>query len=317
VMETLVVDNGMEFHSANFENLCFSFGINIQYSPRKQAWFKPGVERLIGSMNKGIAHGNLGTTFANILDKGDYDPVKHAVIKLSTLKEIINIWIVDVHHQGINDELQQQPIKIWRDNITPSQISLPASLKELDVLLASTKKRTLTHKGIQYEHLFYNSRDLQNLRKELGTELNVNIRVIESNLSYIYVIHPVTNEQIQVPSLNPPYTEGLSLWQHKVCRKFAQQHLERKDIEGIAEAKSIIRELILRDLADKKSKTRAKAARFSIIGEKHSSQSDAGDYPLENNEESAEITQKDNYERKKMKIEVSEQQNWSNNLGEL
>lgn len=85
VMQELVVDNGMEFHSESLENACLMLGIEIHYSARKTPWFKGKIERVIGSLNRGVAHGVDGTTFSNIFEKGDYDPSKQAVIRLSTL----------------------------------------------------------------------------------------------------------------------------------------------------------------------------------------------------------------------------------------
>jgi len=310
IMETLVVDNGMEFHSANLEALCFPFGINIQYSPRKQPWFKPHIERVIGSINRGVAHGNLGTTFANIFDKQDYDAAKNATIRLTTLKEIIYTWIVDIHHQRIHTTLKKQPSKVWRELIDSTDIPLPTTPQDMDYLTGSITTRTLTHKGIELHGLFYNSKQLEELRKLLCSKLKVSIRYNEANLAYIYVIHPETNEAIQVPSLDPSYAAGLSLWQHKVCKKFALQHLERKDIEGIAQAKAHIRKLIEQDFEKKKIKTRAKAARFTDpegIEQKASLQ----EIKKPEASEPAEQGKQSNYKRISLPVDISDRPKWN------
>lgn len=39
IMETLVCDNGPEFHCESLEVGCLTLGINIQYCPRKKPWF--------------------------------------------------------------------------------------------------------------------------------------------------------------------------------------------------------------------------------------------------------------------------------------
>jgi putative transposase len=310
VMANLVVDNGLEFHSANLEALCFPFGINIQYSPRKQPWFKPHIERVISSINQGVAHGNPGTTFANIFDKQDYDAAKNATIRLTTLKEIIYTWIVDIHHQRIHKSLMQQPSKVWRELVDPTDVPLPATPQDLDYLTGSINTRKITHKGIELYGLLYNSKQLEELRKLLGSEIKVSIRYNEANLGYVYVAHPETNEVIQVPSLKPSYTEGLSLWQHKVCKKFARQHLERKDIEGIAQAKAHIRKLIEQDFDKKKVKTRAKAARFTApeaIEQKASLQE------IKNPETSVPVEQRkqSKYERISLPVDFSDRPKWN------
>src|ERR1019366_5694076 len=65
IMRELVVDNGREFHSKSLEAACYSVGTEIHYAPRKVAWFKGKVERVQGTLNRGVAHGTPGTTFSN------------------------------------------------------------------------------------------------------------------------------------------------------------------------------------------------------------------------------------------------------------
>jgi len=312
VMETLVVDNGMEFHSANLEALCFPFGINIQYCPRKQPWFKPHIERYIGTLNRGIAHGNPGTTFSNIFEKGDYDAAKHATISLSSLKEAIYIWIVDVYHQSIHRSLMQQPIKVWRDNIDPMGVPLPTNLQDLECITGSIGTRKLTHKGVELERLFYNSQQMEDLRKLLGETTKVTIRYNEANIDHIYVIHPDTNEVIQVPSINPSYTKGLSLWQHKVCERFAKQHLKRKDIEAIAQAKALIQNIIAKDFHKKKIKTRSKAARFLTVVPTEHNDAPPGE-PSNKSPALPKESNKQKYDRVEFQVDVSERSKWNPN----
>src|SRR5699024_7592053 len=84
LMDTLVVDNGMEFHGHALEAGAGRFGITIQFCPRKKPWFKGKVERFFGTMNTGLLADLKGKTFSNIFLKGDYDPAKHAVLTLDT-----------------------------------------------------------------------------------------------------------------------------------------------------------------------------------------------------------------------------------------
>ena len=64
-------------------------------------------------------------------------------------------------------------------------------------------------------------------------------------------------------ALNQAYANGLSLWQHKVCKRYAKNSLGRADVEALAEAKQTIQELIAKDLFNKKLKFRSKAKRFA------------------------------------------------------
>lgn len=97
VISRFDVDNGLEFHGDSFENGCYAAGIEIHYSPRKKAWFKGAIERFLKTFNENVSHGIPGTTFRNILEKGDYDPSKFAVVRWSTLKKISYMWVADVY----------------------------------------------------------------------------------------------------------------------------------------------------------------------------------------------------------------------------
>lgn len=263
VMEKLVVDNGLEFHSKGLDALCFPFGIDIVYTPRKTPWFKPHIERFFGELNRNVAHITPGTTFSNILHKGDYDPTKHANVSLSTLKEMITMWIVDFYHQKPHGSIGMSPAESWAKYAQYNQIPLPSSPTGIDILLGHTDERTLSHKGIELFGLRYNCPDLNNIRITHGERLKVTIRYDGGDIGHLYVIHPTSNEYIYVPAIDQKYADGLGLWQHNICKKYVLNYMnKRKDIKALAEAKEKIRELIERDMVNKKMKTRARAERF-------------------------------------------------------
>ncbi len=262
VMETLVVDNGLEFHSNHLEALCYPFGITIQYTPRKKPWFKGIIERHFKTMNEGVAHGYPGTTFSKIFEKDDYDSVKNATITLSTFKEIAHKWIVDIYHVDIHKKLGKKPINAWQENIDKTAIPLPCDVSELDSFLGYVNHRILTHKGIEINSIQYNSKALNNLRLKYGSQLKVTVRSNPTNIGYIYVVDPDTKVPLKVNAINFEYASGLSKWQHDVIRRYAREVLNSIDIISLAKAKEEIRELIMRDFKDKRIKTRSKAKRF-------------------------------------------------------
>lgn len=264
VMQRLIVDNGLEFHSNSLEQVCFMFGIDLQFTPRKTPWWKGVVERFIGTMNRGVAHGNPGTTFANIFEKDDYDPVKNAVITLGQIKLILNKWIVDVYHQKPHRSLDMIPPAVkWSSGINVEEIGLPENLQNLDAVLGTTAERVLTHKGIEYEKLFFNSSELATLRRRLGDRLKVDIRVDEGNLGRIFVIAPDSSILIEASCLDQAYAYGLSLWQHKVCKRYANLHLDMESNTNTwRHAKEHIREIIQQEVLGHKKRTRSKSKRF-------------------------------------------------------
>jgi putative transposase len=263
VMSTLVLDNGLEFHSESLQQACYSLGIEMNYAPRRQAWFKGTIERVIGTMNRAVAHGAPGTSFANIMDKGDYDPTKHAVITLSRLNTIVRKWIVDVYHQQTHRTIQTSPADKWKSSIRLEDIPLPDECTNFDVVMGRSETKSLTHKGIQHESLFYNSEELTELRLREGAKLTVEIRANDADIGHIYVLNPSTSASYCVPALRQDYAKGLSLWQHNVIKRWqAKDPNLGTGPDGWLQAKEDIAQLIEQDFQLKRRKTRKRVARF-------------------------------------------------------
>src|ERR1017187_1364864 len=267
VMHNLVVDGGLEFYSASLEQVCLSLNINWIAAPRRTAWFKGKIERFLGTMNRAVAHGVPGTTFSSIFERGDYDPLKHAVITLSTLRKVIRMWIADVYHQQVHRSLQTTPAKMWTSSIEPEDIRLPDETTQLDVVMGRVESRSLTHKGIEFEGLFYNSPELAELRRREGANLIVEIRINESDIGSIYVLSPKTSKAYTVPALDCEYASGISLWQHKVIKNYQRQHFDRDyGVDGWLQAKSEIAHLIDESLKLKRTRTHKRIAdRKSVV----------------------------------------------------
>jgi putative transposase len=245
VMTELVLDNGLDFHSRSLEQVCGSLGITMRYAARKEAWFKGKIERFFGTFNRSVAHVNPGTTFSNIFDKGDYDPVKHSVITLLTLQTIVRKWIADVYHQQYHAGIETSPAQMWENSIRLEDIRLPDDTTNLDAIMGRSHERTLTHKGIEFEGLFYNSADLEEWRRSQGPKIKAEIRVDESDLGSIYVLSPKISKPYKVPCLNTQYASRLSLWQHQLSKRWrAQNASTARNEDGWMEAKRAIQQIV-------------------------------------------------------------------------
>ncbi|MDO9204142.1 Mu transposase C-terminal domain-containing protein [Methylotenera sp.] len=265
VMEQLFVDNGLEFHSISLEKACFAFGVEIVYTPRKTPWFKGKIERFNRTINQSVSHGIAGTTFSNIFEKDDYDPAKHAVVTLSTLRLIIHKWIADYYHQkphrGLGDVT---PAAMWASSITPDEIALAHNPAEIDMLLGkAVPDKTVSHKGIEINNLLYNCPELMQLRRERGDTFKVEIRVDESDIGHLYVMLGSGQGYIEVPALNQDYAKGMTLWLHNICREYAKKHFKKADVYSYARAKTEIREIVENELKLKRKKSHAKVARYN------------------------------------------------------
>lgn len=260
IPQLVVVDNGLEFHSIDFETAAQSLLMDIRYCPAKQPWWKGSVERFFGKQNKGLIHYLPGSTFSNPNERGDYKSVQLASVTLDLLDELIHTWICDVYHQTVHRSTLRTPASLWRERINPVHQLLPPSAELLDVALASTETRTVFHYGINLNNLNYNSKELMALRRQKDT-IKVQVRWDRSDLGYIHVFDEDNGEYIKVPCTWFNYASGVSLWLHKIIRRDAESHEGVENQVKLDAAKARLRELCQQALSDKRSATRKKAAR--------------------------------------------------------
>lgn len=167
LMQTLVCDNGLEFHSRALEQACFDLGIILQFCPTRKPYFKGMVERAFGSISRNFLHAQKGTSLANWMDRHGYDPLITAVATFDELMHALHIWIADVYSVHYHRTLKRPPLAVWKDGLHDNPPSLP-DLTVLDIALTENEERVLWHYGIELFSLRYNSRDVYPIRYQYG-----------------------------------------------------------------------------------------------------------------------------------------------------
>lgn len=268
IMESLVVDNDLAFHSMHLERACLRHGIDIQFTKVKIPWYKGSEERFQKTLNHDLLHGKPGTTFSNIFERADYDPAKHAVITLDVLIEVLHRWIIDVYCQRPQGKGKDRdiPADRWAKAIVAVPPALPASAADLDVTLGDTVERKVWHYGIELNGLLYNHESLGGLRHKHGKKLSVTVVYSPGDLSRIFVQEPGADRYIEVPSNDPAYTTGLALWTHKVICRYAKLDVNRRlNVIALMRAKDDIRRIMSTGLSRVRYGTRQRAARYESI----------------------------------------------------
>lgn len=266
IMERLVVDNAVEFHGKHLEEACRQLGCNIQYGKKGSPWYRPSIERSIGTANTQLLHQQPGTTFSDIAELADYDPQKNAVITLDTLDEIVHKYIIDVYQYSKHRGIKDIPALRWSEGVKQWPPALPAKATDLDVLLSLIEYRTISHSGIELDTLFYNDDSLAMLRSQMKRGAKFAIKRNPSDLSEIHVYDEKRDRYITVPAVDQDYTKGLTLWQHNVIKRYVRERLEKDvDIIALCRAKREIHDIVERDWAKVKT-SRVRMARFRNEG---------------------------------------------------
>ena len=262
VPSTLVVDNGKEFIGQDLADASNLLGIVLQVCPVLTPELKAGIERQFRTLNSGIFHTLPGTTFSNIFDRGNYDSVKLACLSLAELEKELVVFLVDIYSERPHKGLGGIPARHWEQaQAGPFMPRLPPSRDELAILLGRIEWRALHAYGIDFEGLRYNASDLGTLRARLKGE-KVKIKYHPGDLSRLYVLDPFEKHYYEVPALEQEYTQGLSVWKHRIIRRVARQQFDEVDLAALGRARRKIQDTVDAARTRKKISSRSKQARW-------------------------------------------------------
>lgn len=237
IFELAVVDNGLEFHSPQFKLAALHLNTDIQYCAVRQPWLKPSVERALGVITQSLpAQGKVHKPANNYLPP---DPRKTAAITFSQLCHGLLKLFVDVMPFESNSYTLAQPYQTFKEGfetLPPPQFC--SSTQELELISALSKNLTVGNSGIESAYLHYNSTELQQLRRRIGTTFKTTVKYQPEDLSYVYVQEPRSKDWLMVPSCNPEYTQGLSIIQHRAIRQLKKSELKKNNaVETLVKGK--------------------------------------------------------------------------------
>ena len=267
VMSTLVTDNGKEFIGTGLADACLGLNTVLEQMPIRRPHYKGKIERKMRTVTT-VLHGLPGTTFSNIKERGDYDSAGQACITLGDLKQILHIFLLDIYAERFHEGLHGVPARQWERAIENGFLPrVPASSEELLILLGQTTTRKLQPQGIEWEGIFYNCGDLSYLRHELKGE-DVKIKYHPGDISRIHLFNPFDKTYITVPARDSNgYTNGLSLWKHKIIKQYQAATGDRTDLIGLGQAKRHIQDIVDAARHRKRLNARKKVARWETSGE--------------------------------------------------
>ena len=269
--ETLVVDRGKGYIGKDLRLACAQLGIELDPLPRKSPWLKASIERFIKENATDLIHVTPGTSFSNFLVRGDYDPAKHACVTLDGLWYLLHKWIVDVYTRDKHRGIGGVPAKLWERALERDFVPrLPASRDELAILLSRIESRVIQSAGIEFENLWYQDSRLSRLRHLLNSSqphIPVQFKYNPGDLSRIWVLDPDKMRYLEVLAEDQEYTQGLSIWKHRLIKRYVREEMKRDiDEESLILAKEELYQLVHKEFRQgTKSGGRKNAARVLDI----------------------------------------------------
>ncbi len=283
VLENAIVDNESCLVGNDMKEACAELGINLVQMPLGQPWMKGKIERYIRTHNQGLLHTLPGTTFSNVVARGDYDPMKHACISLSAFRRMLHIFLLDYYAERPHKGIKGIPARRWeageRSAYPPC---LPHTVESIRIMLRSTDYRVPQHYGIDYDCIRYQSSSLTALRQRLKPGETVKIKVDQGDLGKIYVLDPMEQDYIEVGANaeHKEYATGLSIWKHHIIKKHSGLTEDKVDVYALAAAKVDISRIVAEEFGLRGGRRPRRAhARFLGYGERPAAATGADGHP--------------------------------------
>ena len=272
--ERLLVDNGKDFVSNHFKNVASHMGFTITYAPPREPWKKGRIERAFGTMNTGFINSFPGAVYTEIMDeldlhKSGYNPQKDAILDLDDFIEALHKWIIDIYHQDYHRGLKGVPQKAWEAATKECSLILVPSAHDLRVVLGMTFTRFIQNRGIEFEGLFYNSRDLP-LMREKYEDVGLTIKVDPTDLSMIHIHDEALDIYLPVPAVEEKLTRGVSLWQHQVVKRRAREKYHEVSQLTLAKSRRELDQIVKRAWGKSNISSRVKSSRYKGYRQDHS-----------------------------------------------
>jgi len=252
----IVVDNGLEFKSIGFHELCKLLNIKENHCPVLAPAMKGAIERTFRSINQGLLKEMPGSTQGpdNPLIKclQGFNPRKHAVLTLPTLLALIHVWVVDIYHTKAHRGAMDVPLERWRRSAKVTDILMPPSIAELKKMFGKVAQRKLTKSYIEFNNVSYSSQELVHLSHRLHhhrIDPTVKFKYDPQDLNEIQVWDQFNQVYLTAYSTTPDYTTGLTEWQHKAHRRYVRRFMkEQVNQVTLMQARATIAHLVQQEM---------------------------------------------------------------------
>lgn len=211
--ETVAHDQGKTFMSATFRRAIIDLGCDADAPPAGMPWLRGTIERFLRTIDQQALGAFTGRTFANIAEKGDYDPVARASLTIEELCRALVRWVVDVYHNSPHAGLGgETPANAWRRLTAQYGVIPPPDRHVRRAIFGVDLQRTMSSRGVRVLGLFFNALELQAHRRMHG-DIAVDVKIDPADLGHVSV-RLGDRGWIAVPCMRPGLDDvPTAIWQ--------------------------------------------------------------------------------------------------------
>ncbi|QCB47671.1 Mu transposase C-terminal domain-containing protein [Hydrogenophaga sp. PAMC20947] len=260
IPESLVVDNGLEFHGLDLEGIAFDLGIHTSFCPKHQPRFKGSIERFLGTFNRQFAHQLPGTSFSRFHLRGDYDPQKSALLTLGEFKHLLEKWVVDIYAQTKHSGIGTTPWQRWHEGLAAFEPRLPSDLQMLQRRIGQSASRKLRRDGFELNGIRYNGDTLSQVLRQYGEGVEIRVVFDPEDLGEVHVWGPLESDPITVEALDLTYARGMTLRQNALIRQVLREEgAKAEDRVALQRARNDITKAVEELMVSRKQKARQRS----------------------------------------------------------
>lgn len=158
------------------------------------------------------------------------------------------------------------PRQRWHAIMRMVKPRFPFDIYRLRIVPTLRHSVSLRPECILFTGLIYQNDRLQKLRRTIGAKARVEFRYDPRDMSLVYVFDALARQLFVVPSANPEYTRGLTLYQHRLIRKLARlRGKTNPSIPELLETREELRILVRQSRGSRRKRERMMARRAGEI----------------------------------------------------
>ncbi|MGJ7537724.1 MULTISPECIES: hypothetical protein [unclassified Variovorax] len=199
-----------------------------------------------------------------------------AVMPIDLFRKRLFAWIVDEYSNKPCGWQGKTPREAWREQFRDTTPLLPRRSPSQELM--GTIFQPLTFRdsgGLLRMRLRYQSPQLEELRKRLGARATVWTRYMPSDLSYVYVLDPLSKNYLKVPCIEDSrYVHGLTNYQQSLILKKAR--LMKFRSPGLVQMYEA-RQVLVKDTKELLKSKKMRNRKLGYLVEKSGLESPSGD----------------------------------------
>ncbi|MCZ8313469.1 Mu transposase C-terminal domain-containing protein [Phreatobacter sp.] len=210
-VEKVVVDNGSQFLSYEFQEAVTGLGTEIQYAIAGIPRLRGTIERWFRRIHVDLIGRLPGKTFSKASERDEYKSKELASLSVEEILRVIFRWIADEYHHTPHEGLGgRTPAQEFQRLADKYGVPAPPSYDQRRLALGRRLTRTLGATGVRVANIDYNSEELGDHFSK-HDRCKVEVCLDTDRLDEVSVL--IGGRWVTVPQRVPGLASGLSLEQ--------------------------------------------------------------------------------------------------------